>query len=233
MASINEIFAINTLLDRIFPELKNIILYYSIYHKLDEYEKEEDYNEYFILLTKLADMGCILSQKRLMNDYLLDKNLKQNHNITSSFYEINKKYSYSCSYYGWICRNSSAPIMIATNYYERAVKMGNPIAMYNLAIIVRDSEIERSIELLQKSSEWGNPRASFELAETFLESNDYEKAIDYYLDAINKGYPDKQKILILLTAMAMVFKETVVFFEKLAEYNSTAAFVLDGIRKNS
>ena len=202
-----NIFPKNTIIDNIYPELKSVIMHYfkvnGKHEKILEYEKNNNYDKYFITLTFMADRGCPVSQKRLMNDYMIQKNLSQNHHVTNSFYLNNHEYSYSASYIGWMYfkgiyyeKNDN----VGSLYYKKAIELGNPIAMNNLVFqMLSNGDRESALELFEKSAAFGNPCALFHLGEIYRCGRFGEKnkklAIKYYIGAIKRGNIRQSEIL--------------------------------------
>jgi len=125
MAS-SELFPSDSLFQNVFDELKLIIANYYKYVAVLECEKRKDYNNYFITLTDLADNGCILSQKKLINDYILGNNVHQDHLVTAGFYRKNEDKPFSCGYVGWMYSNGNIGrinTQEAIEYYEKAMHL--------------------------------------------------------------------------------------------------------------
>lgn len=199
----------NTLFNNVFPELKAIIIRYfkanKKYEKLSEYERDKNFDKYFTTLIFMADRGCPISQKKLLQDYMIGKNFQQNHGKNLLFYKANENYSYSASYLGWMLEHGYGVLAnktLARTCYEKAIELGNSIAMNNLAVEMCRLKDEKSIELFKKSAELGNPFASWNLGEIYKDAKFGERnrnlAIKYYIDALKQDHYKPSEILGIL-----------------------------------
>lgn len=74
----------------------------ELYEKALSYEKQEDYDNYFIHLTMAANLDHKDAMNKLDDDYINKRNYEQDHSETFKFYEITREYSYSLHYLAWM-----------------------------------------------------------------------------------------------------------------------------------
>jgi len=197
------IFPYDSLLGDIIPELQSII---SEYYKINQlslmlikYENDKNYEGYYVTLTGLADEGCELYQKKLIKEYALGHDKRQDYKITFDYYKSNSHKSYSCNYLGWIYMNaliSVADSVKAKGYFKKSAKMNNPVAMYNLAYFFWKYD---RLELLKKASELGLANASCFMGSIYMSGKsvkiDEELAIKYYELCVEQDYCDSATIM--------------------------------------
>src|SRR3972149_5316175 len=139
--------------------------------KLDEYISNGDYNNYFILLTNLADEGHHKFQKQLETDYhnKLFKKQIYNEELVTYYKKCSEGFhSYSITHLGYMYYYGigvDKNISKAIELFEQAIKLGNKAevpsavrnAMGGLAFIYEeDKNIPKAIELYEQLIKLGD-----------------------------------------------------------------------------
>src|SRR3972149_1220677 len=167
--------------------------------KLDEYISNGDYNNYFILLTNLADEGHHKFQKQLETDYhnKLFKKQIYNEELVTYYKKCSEGFhSYSITHLGYMYYYGigvDKNISKAIELFEQAIKLGNKAegtsavrnAMGGLAFIYEEAKnIPKAIELYEQAIKLGDCYAMTNLATICLTDNNTPKAIELYEQAI-------------------------------------------------
>src|SRR3972149_6218463 len=167
--------------------------------KLDEYISNGDYNNYFILLTNLADEGHHKFQKQLETDYhnKLFKKQIYNEELVTYYKKCSEGFhSYSITHLGYMYYYGigvDKNISKAIELFEQAIKLGNKAevpsavrnAMGGLAFIYEEAKnIPKAIELYEQAIKLGDSYAMTNLATICLTDNNTPKAIELYEQAI-------------------------------------------------
>src|SRR4030065_697958 len=158
--------------------------------KLDEYISNGDYNNYFILLTNLADEGHHKFQKQLETDYhnKLFKKQIYNEELVTYYKKCSEGFhSYSITHLGYMYYYGigvDKNISKAIELFEQAIKLGDSKAMNALAIIYENKgNNSKSIELYEQAIKLGDSYAMTNLATICLTDNNTPKAIELYEQA--------------------------------------------------
>lgn len=162
-----------------------------------------DFSEHFVFLIAAADRGSQYAVKNLYKEYATDSHLRQNYSATTVFFTANTHYSYSCSYLAYIYEHGiffDKDIEKAIELYQKAVQMGNPIAMNNLARIYIDynlsgtnipakSDIYKiAVKLFGMAIDYDDTNAMNNLAQLYSNGHFVEKKYRQGYQTISKIY---------------------------------------------
>jgi len=179
----------------------------EFYQKALEFEKKEDWNNYFIHLTQSANALYVEGINRLENDYMLEKDTKQTFNQELiNFYE-KQEGSYSIYYLGYMYQhgiNYKQNIKKAIEYYKLSISKGNSFSMIALGNIYENDKTYinysgtifpkndiKAFECYNIAMSHGNTKAMASLGYMYYNGigvqKDIQKSFEYYILAYEKG----------------------------------------------
>lgn len=170
----------------------------EFYNNALEFEKQEDWNNYFIHLTQSANALYLEGINRLEHDYMIEKDAKQTFDQELvTFYE-KQEGSYSIYYLGYMYQygiHYKQNIKKAIEYYKLSISKGNSFSMVALGNIYEYDKTytnyEEARRLYNLSSAKGNHYGTYYLGSGYYSGTifpkDNIKAFECYSIAASHG----------------------------------------------